>query len=138
MSVPGELPVLSLATRPLPLGADGMETGVSLAVVTVSGRLDHTVGWKLRSVISDCLLQDVTVLVLDLAALDTCDDAGLNVLSGAATSTAAIGGVLYLAAVPEYLRPRLADILPPESLPLYADVDAAVTAALAKDADGPR
>lgn len=138
MSVPDKLPVLSVATRLLPPDADGAEIGGSLAVVTVSGGLDHTVGWKLRGVISDCLLQDVTVLVLDLTDLEACDDAGLNVLSGAATSTAAIGGVLHLAAVPEHLRTRLTAILPRESLPLYADLDAAVAAAQAKDADDTR
>lgn len=136
MNVPDEPSTLLVTTTLLPPNPDGPETGAPLAVITVSGRLEHAVGWKLRGAISACLSQDATVLVLDLAALDSCDDAGLHVLSGAAAGTDAIGGSLYLAAAPEHLRPRLAAVLPNASLPLYADVDAAVAEARAKEADG--
>ncbi|WP_208029932.1 hypothetical protein [Streptomyces cyanogenus] len=49
-----------------------------LAVITVSGRPNHTTGWRLRSVITECLSLDLSVLIVDLTALEACDEADLQ------------------------------------------------------------
>jgi anti-anti-sigma factor len=66
------------------------------AVISVAGHVGHATGWQLRSVIAECLARDVWVLVLDLAALDFCDEAGLHVLTGAAAGVDPVGGAVHL------------------------------------------
>ncbi|MEU7068111.1 STAS domain-containing protein [Streptomyces sp. NPDC046161] len=58
----------------------------------------------MRGVIGCCLARDLTVLVLDVHALETCDEAGLHVLTGASAGCTAMGGSVYLAAPTSRLR----------------------------------
>ncbi|MBT2529971.1 STAS domain-containing protein [Streptomyces sp. ISL-99] len=68
------------------------------AVITLTGRLDQTTDWQLCKVVADCMARDLPFVVLDLASLDFCDEAGLHALSGAAAGTKVIGGTVHLAA----------------------------------------
>ncbi|MFE0455151.1 STAS domain-containing protein [Streptomyces sp. NPDC058914] len=82
--------------------------------------------------IAECLSRDLTVLILDLTALEACDEAGLHVLTGAAASLEMIGGCLHLAGAPEQLH----TLAGREALPAcHDDVDTAVTAVRAAEAN---
>ncbi len=50
------------------------------------------------------MARDLPVVVLDLASLDFCDEAGLHALSGAAAGTKVIGGIVHLAAPTRQVR----------------------------------
>ncbi|MFE9399291.1 STAS domain-containing protein [Streptomyces flavidovirens] len=54
--------------------------------------------------VADCMARDLPVVVLDLALLDLCNEAGLHALSGAAASTKVIGGIVHLAAPTRQVR----------------------------------
>ncbi|THA44805.1 STAS domain-containing protein [Streptomyces sp. A1136] len=110
------------------LTADVTHTHDRLAVITLSGRLDGISGWQLRGVIGYCLARDLTVLILDVHALETCDEAGLHVLTGASAGCTAMGGAVHLAAPAPRLRAMLTAEGLERFLPLHDDLEAALRA----------
>lgn len=80
------------------------------------------------------MARDLPVVVLDLASLDFCDEAGLHALSGAAAGTKVIGGIVHLAAPTRQVRNLLTAAKLESLFPLHHDLATALAAATPADA----
>ncbi|MGX1881482.1 STAS domain-containing protein [Streptomyces sp. NPDC055287] len=99
-----------------------------IALLTVTGDIDHTTAPELRDRALELSRQGSRHLVLDLEPVAFCDSSGLNALIGILRCTKETGGSLALAAVPDRLT-RLLDLTGVSQLmPAHADAAAAMSA----------
>ena len=77
-----------------------VSTAEAAAVVHVVGELDVATAPELREAVVGLVRQDVSEVVIDLAALEFIDSSGLSVLVGAHKRLRERGGELRLRAVP--------------------------------------
>lgn len=97
-------------------------------VAGVSGAMDYATEETLRAELSDLVVQEVRVVILDLADVDFFDSSGVRLLLGLRNRMQSLDGALSLAAVPAPVHRLLSRLGIDTFLSMYATAGAALAA----------
>jgi anti-anti-sigma factor len=82
-------------------------TGEESARVQPAGGLDAATASLFAAVLADTYYQGCTAITVDLAAVTSCDDAGIDVIAGAHHYVSSCGKTIEFEAAPEWLAVQL-------------------------------